>query len=76
MPAKFLRFVKFSLLGLLGIIGVALIVFGMYSAMYGYRIPQIRGLNLLVVPGAWCLVSSFFSIKLLICGYCFKFEIE
>ena len=60
------KILKWAGWGLLGIIGLAMTLFGLYAAFYGHRIHELRGMNLLVVPGTLFLATACASLKALL----------
>jgi len=66
------KVLKGILWSLIGVAGIALTGFGVYVAYNGSRLPEFRGLNLLVMPGALFLVFSILNLKKLIFGYMFN----
>ena len=66
------KVLKGILWSLVGVAGIVLTGFGLYVARNSSHLPQFRGLNLLVMPGAVLLVLSYLNLKQLIFGYTFN----
>ena len=68
------KVLKGILWSLIGVAGIALTGFGVYVAYNGSHLPEFRGLNLLVMPGALFLVFSILNLKKIIFGYMFNLK--